>query len=116
MPRACCGRSSPGGETTDKDARLFRKGAGQESRLCYLGHALMENRNRLVAAARMSQRLPKGATLGADKGYDAEAFVEGLKARGIEPHAAIKGTVSKHRPGAQDRRPGRGRRELPPGL
>ena len=37
--------------TTDKDARLFRKGAGQESRLAYLGHVLMENRNGLVAAA-----------------------------------------------------------------
>ena len=97
--------------TTDKDARLYRKGAGQESRLAYLGHALMENRNGLVAAAEatlatgtaereaaaaFSQRLPKGATLGADKGYDAEAFVEGLKARGIAPHVAINGTVSKH--------------------
>jgi transposase len=97
--------------TTDKDARLYRKGAGQESRLAYLGHGLMENRNGLVAAAQatlatgtaereaaaaFSQRLPKGATLGADKGYDAEAFVEGLKARGIEPHIAINGTVSKH--------------------
>jgi hypothetical protein len=52
----------------------------------------MENRNGLAAAAeatlatgtaereaaaRMSQRLPKGARLGAGKGYDAEAFVEG---------------------------------------
>src|ERR1700728_4705274 len=102
--------------TTDKDARLYRKGAGQESRLAYLGHALMENvlmenRNGLVAAAEatlatgtaereaaalFSERLPKGATLGADKGYDAEAFVEGLKARAIEPHIAINGTVSKH--------------------
>jgi transposase len=97
--------------TTDKDARLFRKGAGQESRLAYLGHVLMENRNGLVAAAEatlatgtaereaaaaFSERLPKGATLGADKGYDAEAFVEGLKARGIAPHIAINGTVSKH--------------------
>ena len=96
--------------TTDKDARLYRKGDGQESRLAYLGHALMENRNGLVAAAeatlatgtaereaaaRLSERLPKGATLGADKNYDAEAFVEGLKARGIEPHVAINGTVSK---------------------
>ena len=92
---------------------FMRKGAGQESRLAYLGHTLMENRQRArlwrqpkatlasgtgerEAAARMSQRLPKGATLGADKGYDAEAFVEGLKARGIEPHIAINGTVSKH--------------------
>src|ERR1700744_115806 len=97
--------------TTDKDARLFRKGDGQESRLCYLGHVLMENRNGLVAAAeatlatgtaereaaaRLSERLPEGATLGADKNYDAEAFIEGLKARGIEPHVAINGTVSKH--------------------
>ena len=97
--------------TTDPDARLFRKGDGQESRLCYLGHALMENRNGLVvgadatlatgtaerdAAATFSELLPKGATLGADKNYDAEAFVEGLKARGIEPHVAINGTVSKH--------------------
>jgi transposase len=97
--------------TTDKDARLYRKGDGQESRLGYLGHALMENRNGLVvgadatlatgtaerdAAATFSERLPKGATLGADKNYDAEAFVEGLKARGIEPHVAINGTVSKH--------------------
>ncbi len=97
--------------TTDPDARLFRKGDGQESRLSYLGHALMENRNGLVvgaqatlatgtaereAAARLSERLPEGATLGADKNYDAEAFVEGLKARGIEPHVAINGTVSKN--------------------
>ena len=102
--------------TTDLDARLFRKGDGQESRLsylghAYLGHALMENRNGLVvaaeatlatgtaereAAARLSERLPEGATLGADKNYDAEAFVEGLKARGIEPHVAINGTVSKN--------------------
>ncbi len=96
--------------TTDKDARLFRKGAGRESRLSYLGYVLMENRNGLVAAAEatlatgtaereaaaaFSRRLPKGATLGADKGYDAEAFVEGLKARGIEPHVAINGMVSK---------------------
>ena len=70
----------------------------------------MENRNGLVAAAEatlatgtaereaaaaFSERLPKGATLGADKGYDAEAFVEGLKARGIAPHVAVNRTVSK---------------------
>ena len=48
------------------------------------------------AAAALSERLPEGATLGADKNYDAEAFVEGLKARGIEPHVAINGTVSKN--------------------
>jgi transposase len=97
--------------TTDPDARLFRKADGQESRLCYLGHAMMENRNGLVvaaeatlatgtaereAAARLSERLPEGATLGADKNYDAQAFVEGLKARGVEPLVAVNGRVSKH--------------------
>ena len=104
-------RSNATHASTMEDARLYRKGAGQESCLAYLGHTLMENRNGLVAAAEatlasgtaeceaaaaFSQRLPKGATLGADKGYDAEAFVEGLKARGIAPHIAINGTVSKN--------------------
>lgn len=28
--------------TTDPDARLYKKGDGDKSRLCYLGHALME--------------------------------------------------------------------------
>ena len=96
--------------TTDKDARLYRKGAGQESRLAYLGHVLMENRNGLVAAAeatlatgtaereaaaRMSQRLPKGATLRRRQGLRRRGLRRGLKARGIEPHVAINGTVSK---------------------
>ena len=86
----------------------------------------MENRNGLVAAAeatlatgtaereaaaRLSERLPKGATLGADKGYDAEAFVEGLKARGIAPHVAINGTVSKTGKARKTAVPPRGRRE-----
>jgi transposase len=97
--------------TTDADARLYKKGDGQESKLAYLGHALMENRNGLVvraeatlatgtaereAATRLSEQLPEGATLGADKNYDAEAFVEGLKAKGIKPHIAINDVVSKH--------------------
>ena len=34
--------------TTDQDARLYRKGPGQEAKLCFMGHALMENRNGLV--------------------------------------------------------------------
>ena len=96
--------------TTDPDARLFKKADGQESKLAFLGHALMENRNGLVAGAdatlatgtaerdaatQFSNDLPEGATLGADKNYDAEAFVEGLKAKGIVPHVAIQGGLSK---------------------
>src|SRR5204863_1974742 len=40
--------------TTDPDARLYRKADGQESRLCFLGHALMENRNGLVVDATLT--------------------------------------------------------------
>ncbi len=79
--------------TTDPDARLYRKSAGQESRLCYLGHALMENRNGLVVDACLTRAdghaervaalhmiepradRPCRITLGADKGYDVEDFV-----------------------------------------
>ena len=37
--------------TTDPDARLLKKGKGKESKLCFMGHALMENRNGLVSTA-----------------------------------------------------------------
>jgi hypothetical protein len=37
--------------TTDPDARLYRKGPGKEARLCFMGHALMENRNGLIIGA-----------------------------------------------------------------
>jgi transposase len=37
--------------TTDPDARLYKKRYGKESKLSYLGHALVENRNGLIAAA-----------------------------------------------------------------
>ncbi|MCP1545775.1 transposase [Methylorubrum extorquens] len=106
--------------TTDADARLYRKADGQESRLCYLGHALMENRNGLVvdaslthatgtaereAALLMLDRRPRRhrITLGADKLFDVEAFVGDLRARQVTPHVAINGVVSKTRQGAQDR-------------
>jgi transposase len=98
--------------TTDPDARLYRKADGQESRLCYLGHALMENRNGLVvdaslthatgtaereAALLMLDRRPRRhrITLGADKLFDVEAFVGDLRARRVSPHIAINGAVSK---------------------
>lgn len=90
--------------TTDDDARLFRKGDGQASRLCFIGHVLMENRNGLAvdaeltraagtaertAALAMAETLPAGhRTLGADKGYDARDFVMELRELGITPHVA----------------------------
>lgn len=47
------------------------------------------------AATELSAGLAEGATLGADKGYDVEAFVEELKSRQLVPHVAINGAVSK---------------------
>lgn len=111
--------------TTDRDARLYRKGYGQESKLCYMGHALMENRHGLVVDATLTRatgtaeraatltmldRRPntrRRITLGADKAYDVTAFVGELKARSVTPHIAINGTISKHgvaRKTALDRR------------
>lgn len=93
--------------TTDPDARLYKKAEGEKSRLGYLGHALMENRNGLVvdgetthatgtaereAAKAMVERTVTrtGATLGADKAYDVPEFVQALRERGVTPHVAQK--------------------------
>src|SRR5690242_13414682 len=40
--------------TTDPDARLYRKADGRESRLCFIGHVLMENRNGLAVDATLT--------------------------------------------------------------
>jgi transposase len=108
---------------TDPEARLARKGKGQETRLCYAGHVLMENRHGLILDVHVSQatgsaerdaalvmldrRRTAGrrATLGADKGYDTRAFVRALRARGVTPHvtqntsgrrSAIDGRTTRH--------------------
>lgn len=92
--------------TTDPDARLYRKGAGMEARLAFLGHALMENRNGLIVNACLTPadgqaertaalamiephaNRPTGVTLGADKGYDARVFVNELRSMNVRPHVA----------------------------
>ena len=38
--------------TTDPDARLYRKSAGQPARLCFMGHLLIENRHGLIIDVR----------------------------------------------------------------
>ena len=98
--------------TTDPDARLYRKGHGQSSWLCYMAHVLMEKRNGLVvdstlthatgtaerkAALAMLDRRPSARriTLGADKAYDVADFVGELRARKVTPHIAVNGTISK---------------------
>ncbi len=95
--------------TTDADARLFRKSSTHESKLAYMGHALMENRNGLVADARLTIATGfaereaaiemadaiagvKKITLGADKGYDTRDFVAQLRERNVTPHVAMNTT------------------------
>jgi transposase len=92
--------------TTDPEARLYRKSNGTESKLCYAGHAMMDNRHGLAVDGRVSEangrceseaalEMAEGiacrrATLGADKGYDTSSVVEGLRGLGITPHVAAK--------------------------
>ena len=40
---------------TDPEAKLYRKGKGKEAKLCFMGHALMENRNGLVVQADLTR-------------------------------------------------------------
>src|SRR5215469_5551018 len=96
--------------STDPEARLARKGAGKEAKLCYAGHVLMENRNGIAvngcvtqatgqaepqAAIAMVGEIPgfKRVTLGADKGYDAKEFVRALRDHQVTPHIACKPTT-----------------------
>ena len=91
--------------TTDADARLYKKSYGKESKLSYLGHALVENRNGLIAAAMVTQadgfaerdaallmlhERQKGRsrriTVGADKAYDTKDFVTTARELNVTPH------------------------------
>jgi len=85
---------------------LFRKGLGKEARLCFMGHALMENRNGLIVGAVTTTAsghaerwaaltliephaaTPQPVTLGADKGYDSADFVTALRDKAVTPHVA----------------------------
>jgi transposase len=91
---------------TDPEAKLARKGNGQEAKLCYSGHAMMENRNGLLVDVRVleangraereaalamiddASRGNEPGTLGADKGYDTKDFVASCRQRGVTPHVA----------------------------
>ena len=94
--------------TSDPEARLYKKGKGKEAKLCFMGHALMENRSGLIvetettqadgfgerkaALAMVNRRCPgeRQITLGADKGYDTADFVAELRAMNVTPHVAAK--------------------------
>jgi len=108
--------------TTDPEARLYKKAAGQEAKLCFVGHVLMENRHGLVMNTRLTPatgtaereaalallRARPGrqrVTVGGDKNYDTHAFVQDLRALQITPHvaqhttnraSAIDGRTTRH--------------------
>jgi transposase len=91
--------------TTYPDARLYKKSYGKESKLSYLGHALVENRNGLIAAAMVThsdgyaerdaallmlaekqQGRSRRITVGADKAYDSKDFVRTVREMDVTPH------------------------------
>jgi transposase len=109
---------------TDPEAKLYKKSGGQEARLSYLGHVIVENRNGLIvsamatqadgtaerdAALLMLQDLTEGRrgriTVGADKAYDTRDFVDTVRELGVTPHviqnnrnrrSAIDGRTTRH--------------------
>ena len=108
---------------TDPEARLYKKSTAGEAKPSYLGHVIVENRNGLVVAACATQssttaereaalamldEMARGAgnrapsrkpiTLGADKLYQEEKFIAGLRQRRIAPHVAEYEKDSTHWP------------------
>lgn len=95
--------------TSDPDARLYKKSPGTGAMLCFIGHALMENRSGLIvqgdltradgraerrAAIDMIDRHSPGSTrrltVGADKGFDSADFVAEMRRACVTPHVAQK--------------------------
>ena len=100
--------------TSDPDSRLYRKAAGREAKLCYMGHATMENRHGLAVAGlvttangtaerRASERMlalkAKAAgrriTVGEDKAYDTTDHVANLRAIPVTAHVTQNDGVTK---------------------
>jgi len=95
--------------TTDPDAKLYRKTSNTAAKLCFIGHALAENRHGLIVqadATRASSRAERETalamierhdpgserrlTLAADKGYDTRGFVAECRRMCVTPHVAAK--------------------------
>ena len=104
--------------TTDPEAKLFRKGRGKEAKLCFMGHALMENRHGLFVDSRVSEANGTAErdmaqamvtdvpgrhriTVGGDKNFDTAGFVAGLQELNATPHVAQN---TSNRRSAIDRR------------
>ncbi|NJK42602.1 MAG: IS5 family transposase [Aquincola sp.] len=100
-------RNETHASTTDTEAKLLRKGPGKEAKLCFAGHALMDNRHGLMTdltltpsvgvsepeaalqlITRQRRKHLRPASVGADKGFHTQAFVTGLRTKQIRPHVA----------------------------
>ena len=110
--------------TSDPDAMLYRKGSGMEAKLCFIGHALMENRHGIFVDARLTrvsghaERLaalnmiesradrPHAITLGGDKNFDTKDFVMELREINVTPHVAQNTSRASAIDGRTTRHPG----------
>jgi transposase len=100
--------------TTDPDSRLYRKAAGREAKLSYMGHVTMENRHGLAVAGRVTQangtaerraaeamlsakskEVGHRITAGEDKAYDTTDHVAALRAANVTAHVTQNNGVSK---------------------
>jgi IS5 family transposase len=99
--------------TTDPEAKLYRKADGREAKLCYMGHALMENRHGLAVGGAISEangtaerrtaealieaktKASRRITVGADKAYDTSDHVAALREMNVTPHVAQNDAVTK---------------------
>ena len=100
--------------TSDPESRLYRKAAGREAKLSYMGHAVMENRHGLAVAGsvtladgtaerRASEAMLKTKskeadhriTVGEDKAYDTADHVANLRALDVTPHVTQNDSVTK---------------------
>src|ERR1700704_366512 len=106
---------------TDPEAQLYRKSAGGAFQLSHMAHVLMENRNGLPVAGKVTEAITsaeweaaiemlqtttkcKGVTVGGDAGYDSVAFVQAARELQVTPHvaqhtkraSAIDGRTTRH--------------------
>lgn len=100
--------------TSDPESRLYRKAAGREAKLSYMGHAVMENRHGLAVAGSVtladgtaerraseamleakSKETGHRITVGEDKAYDTADHVANLRALNVTPHVAQNDSVTK---------------------
>ena len=92
------------GSTTDPDAVMYRKNGRSEFKLSHMGHVLMENRNGLPVAGKITAPSPKAewetaielivaqtggrrrVTVGGDKCYDEAQFIAAARKAKVTPH------------------------------